>query len=80
MRVDFRAKGEEASFAVALSSCIAKYTRELVMEGFNRYFAERVEDLAPTAGYTTDGRRWLADAEAFLARAELDRDALVRQR
>lgn len=80
MRVDFRAKGEEACFAVALSSCLAKYVRELVMEGFNAFFGGQQADLRPTAGYTTDGRRWLADAEALLRRMAVDRDALVRQR
>ena len=80
MRLEFRPKGEDASFAVALASCIAKYARELVMSGFNAYFAERQPGLRPTAGYTTDGRRWLADADEALRRAGVDRGDLVRQR
>ncbi|HED65338.1 MAG TPA: hypothetical protein ENJ09_07265 [Planctomycetes bacterium] len=80
MRVDFRAKGEEASFPVALSSCLAKYVRELVMAGFNRYFGALSSDLAPTAGYTTDGRRWLEDARDLLESNAIPRHTLVRSR
>jgi len=80
MRIEFRAKGEEHSFAVALASCLAKYARETVMDGFNEYFRRLQPDLRPTAGYTTDGRRWLHDAQAALADAELAREVVVRAR
>ena len=80
MRIDFRAKGEDASFAVALASCIAKYARELVMSGFNTFFAEHQPGLRPTAGYTTDGRRWLAEAQPAIRAAGIDVDVLVRRR
>ena len=80
MSIEFLAKGEDASFAVALASCLAKYTRELVMEGFNAYFGARDPELAPTAGYTTDGRRWLADARGAIRSAGIPDDVLVRER
>ncbi len=80
MTVEFRAKGEEHSFAVALGSCLAKYARETVMDGFNRYFHNLQPDLSPTAGYTTDGRRWLQDAKPALADGHLAPDVLVRTR
>jgi len=80
MKVSFAQRGEDRSFAVALASCLAKYTRELSMRAFNDYFSALQDDLKPTAGYTTDGRRWLADAQPALARAELDPDLLIRQR
>ena len=65
---------------VALASCLAKYARETVMEGFNEYFGRLQPDLQPTAGYTTDGRRWLKDAEACLREAGVERSLLVRDR
>ena len=80
MRLDFRAKGEEHSFAVALASCLAKYTREWVMQGFNDYFRGLDPELRPTAGYRTDGERWMRDARRALALADLERDLLVRSR
>jgi hypothetical protein len=80
MRVAFRPKGDVSSFPVALASCLAKYARELVMGAFNAYFGGLQEGLRPTAGYTTDGRRWMADAAPALDRAGLDRRLLVRER
>ena len=80
MALEFRARGEEASFPVALASCLAKYARELSMEAFNAWFEARQPGLRPTAGYTTDGRRWLADARDVLGREGLERDLLVRRR
>jgi len=80
MRLDFRARGEDHSFAVALASCLAKYAREHVMDAFNAYFRALDPDLRPTAGYRTDGRRWMREAEAALRRAALAPEVLVRQR
>lgn len=80
MDLVFREKGEEHSFCVALASCLAKYARETVMEAFNAHFAALEPSLVPTAGYATDGRRWLADARPLLARAPLPADVLVRTR
>lgn len=80
MRLDFRARGEEHSFPVALASCLAKYTRELVMDAFNAYFHALDPALAPTAGYRGDGQRWMREAQDALARAALEPAVLVRQR
>ncbi len=80
MRLAFRTKGEDASFCVALASCLAKYARELVMHGFNAFFRAHDPGLRPTAGYTTDGRRWLREAGKAIEGAGVDRALLVRQR
>jgi len=80
MRIDFRSKAEDHSFCVALSSCIAKYARELSMAGFNRYFEALTPGLIPTAGYTTDGRRWLEDAHQAIRLAALPDNILQRER
>jgi len=80
MRVRFAVQAESLSYPVALASCIAKYVRETCMRAFNASFAALEPGLVPTAGYVTDGRRWLKDAESVLARAGLERSELVRAR
>jgi hypothetical protein len=80
MRLCFAERGEERSFAVALASCLAKYGRELSLTAFNSYFGARQPDLRPTAGYTTDGRRWLEDAAATVRDADLAEGVLIRTR
>jgi hypothetical protein len=80
MRLTFAEKAEDRAFSVALASCIAKYTRELAMVAFNSYFLALQPGLAPTAGYTTDGRRWVREAEATLRAQRIDPELLIRQR
>ena len=80
MRVTFVAHGEERSFAVALGSCMAKYVREVSMGAFNAYFGELQDGLKGTAGYWTDGQRWLGDAREAIEKAGVLRDVLVRDR
>lgn len=80
MRITFAEKAEKLSFAVALASCLAKYARETAMGAFNEYFGARQPGLVPTAGYTTDGRRWLADARELVTREQIDATTLVRTR
>lgn len=80
MRIAFAERAETASFAVALASCLAKYLRETCMHAFNAYFASLQPGLKPTAGYTTDGRRWIDDARAAIARSGLKHEELVRGR
>ncbi|MCZ6597157.1 MAG: hypothetical protein O7B99_05945 [Planctomycetota bacterium] len=80
MRLVIVERAEEIAFAVALASCLAKYARELVMEGFNAYFAGLQPGLRPTAGYRTDANRWLSDAKPALRRAQLPQRVLVRAR
>lgn len=78
--VRFQERGETASFSTALASCLAKYARELAMDAFNAHFTAHQPGLAPTAGYTQDGRRWLDEAADALTRAGLERADLVRLR
>lgn len=61
LRVRFQVEAEEAHLPVALASMTAKFVREIAMLRFNRYWCARVTELKPTAGYTTDARRWLRD-------------------
>jgi hypothetical protein len=80
MRVRFAVQAESLSFPVALASCLAKYARETCMRAFNASFAALEPALVPTAGYVTDARRWLKDAESVLARSGIERNELVRAR
>lgn len=78
--VTFAERGEARAFPTALASCFAKYLRELMVEVLNRWFQARVPGLVPTAGYYTDGHRFLSDVEPLLQREALPRGRLVRVR
>ncbi|MBL9077755.1 MAG: hypothetical protein JNL08_09635 [Planctomycetes bacterium] len=78
--VTFAERGESRAFPTALASCFAKYLRELMVEVLNRWFQARVPGLLPTAGYYTDGHRFLGDLEPYLREHPLPRGRLVRVR
>ena len=78
--VTFAERGEDRAFPTALASCFAKYLRELMVECLNRWFCARVPGLQPTAGYHTDGRRFLADLTPHLGLLAAPRERLVRVR
>jgi hypothetical protein len=80
LHVRFATGADRSSLAVSWASMAAKLTRELFMERLNGYFLERMPALAPTAGYTVDGRRWLADVAAVLEAEHIDLATLVRER
>jgi ribonuclease HII len=80
VRLAYVVGGERQGFEVALASILAKYTRELFMEVLNRYFAARVEGIARTAGYYTDGLRFLDELERAAALDPGERRRLVRRR
>jgi ribonuclease HII len=74
----FASKSDEKHMPVALASMVAKFTRELHMLRFNKYFATLVPDIKPTAGYVQDGRRFLKEIEPILAENNLARKSLIR--
>ena len=80
MEVSFQVSAESQSLPTALASCFAKYARELCMHGFNQFFGARQEGLKATAGYVTDGRRWMQEAQATIDRSDLAERSLVRER
>lgn len=80
MAVRFVQKGDRESLPTALASCLAKYARELVMGAFNEHFAALCPEVAPTAGYVTDARRWLDEVSRDHPEALPNRDDLVRSR
>lgn len=66
MTVRFEVAAEQSHMPVALASMISKYTRELMMARLNAWFAQHLPDLAPTAGYATDGKRFLDEVRPIL--------------
>ena len=78
IRIRFVRQADATDKAAALASMAAKYVRELFMEGLNAYFASRVADLRPTAGYYRDGRRFLVDIAGVLGEMDCERDTVVR--
>ncbi len=78
--ITFRTKAENHSLPVALASMLSKYLRELFMELFNQFWAARNPDLAPTAGYYTDGRRFLKDIADDIAELNLPKEIYLRSR
>ncbi len=78
--IQFREKGETAFLPTALASMICKYLREMCMHSFNAWWCRQIAGLQPTAGYHTDGTRWLLDVEPHLPRLGIKRDMLVRTR
>lgn len=78
--VSFREKGEGVCLPTGLASMVCKYLRESLMGRFNAYFAAEDATLKPTAGYYTDGMRFLADSEAVRKRLGIVDGELIRER
>lgn len=72
MLVEVLVGGDGRRYATALASVLAKWSRELVMERFNRAFAQLAPELKPTAGYGTDANRWIREARERLGRDIVD--------
>jgi hypothetical protein len=79
-QIHFEAKSDAKHLPVALASIYAKYVRELFMSLLNRYWCAHVADLRPTAGYYTDGQRFLADIDHHCKRLKTPMAKLVRVR
>lgn len=78
--IEYISGAEQLGLEVALASVVAKYTRELFVEQMNRFFAGRVTPLRRTAGYYTDGLRFVADLDAVGALSETERRRILRSR
>ncbi len=76
--ISFTVEGENGHLPIALASMTAKYTRELWMARLNRWFAQHVQPLDPTAGYVKDGRRFLGEVRPALQAHGIAETRLVR--
>ena len=79
LTISFAVEAEAKHLPVALASMTAKYVRELFMIRLNRYFRSHMPELKPTAGYTEDARRYLAEIEPLIANLAVNPEALVRR-
>lgn len=82
MGIAFLTESESVHMPVALASMAAKYVRELSMIRFNSHWNAMFRelngrDIAPTAGYATDARRWLDEVGNDVLGIK-DRSDLVR--
>lgn len=78
--VRFAVGAERVHLAAALASMVSKYVRELLMAVFNRFWAQQVPGVAPTAGYYTDGKRFYGDILQAVRRLGIDKQMLYRTR
>lgn len=79
IEICFRTKGE-AELPTALASMAAKYHRELAMQAFNAFWAEKVSGLRPTAGYPLDAKRFKAEIVGLQKKLGIDDYDLWRNR
>lgn len=72
LEIQFKVKADDTFLPVALASMFGKYVREKVMGYMNEYFIEKQPGLKPTAGYWTDGLRFLEDLSVGGTLDEID--------
>lgn len=80
VHLSFEIGADEKHLPVSLASMVSKYIRELLMECMNDYFAAMSPELKPTAGYWTDGLRFLADLRRCVPDLQIDKHRFVRCR
>ena len=80
MWISFEVDADAQHVPTALASMLSKYTRELLMEMLNEFWTERLPGLRPTAGYVSDGRRFLSEIEEARRAEQIPLDLLARCR
>ncbi|MHC4371069.1 MAG: hypothetical protein ACYSW8_25955 [Planctomycetota bacterium] len=80
MRLHFVVKADQRFLPVSLASMTSKYLRELLIGNINRYFNGFDADLKPTAGYWTDGLRFIEDIRTNLPDVSFNSEQLIRSR
>ncbi len=78
IRMDFAVKADDDFMPVCLASMACKYLRELLMIAHNNYFIAKCADLKPTAGYWTDGQRFLNDLKTIAPHIQYNPAQLIR--
>ncbi len=80
VQIVFREKAEAQWMPVAIASMLAKYLREALMGRFNAWWTAQMPGITPTAGYYTDGMRFLTDVEAKRKELGIEDGEMVRSR
>lgn len=80
VRIDFCVKADAEHLPVCLASMASKYLREQLMGCLNDYFISKCASLKPTAGYWTDGQRFIKDIKQLAPHIAYDPNMLIRSR
>lgn len=80
IKMDFIVKADADFLPACLASMTSKYLREQLMISFNSYFTEKCSQLKPTAGYWTDGKRFLNDLKIIAPHIQFNPAQLIRCR
>jgi ribonuclease HII len=80
VRILFCEKAEAQCLPVAMASMLSKYLRESLMRRFNSFWQAHLPDLQPTAGYYTDGMRFLNDIQSKRVELGIHDADLIRSR
>jgi ribonuclease HII len=80
VRIIFCEKAEGLCLSVAVASMLSKYLREALMTRFNAFWKQHLPDVAPTAGYYTDGERFLRDIQSKRRELGIADAELIRAR
>jgi hypothetical protein len=80
VRILFCEKAEAQCMPTAVASMISKYLREALMSRFNCFWLSHLPGVEPTAGYHTDGVRFLKDIDAKRKELNVPDHQLVRCR
>ena len=77
--VSFEVKGDTKHHVIAAASCFAKLQRELSMKNFNEWWKQKIPLLKETAGYYTDGKRFITDIELYCKEHNIQLNSLERK-
>ncbi len=80
VKIDFAVKADAVFLPACLASMVSKYLREQLMNCINSYFLEKCRNLKPTAGYWTDGKRFINDLKTITPQIQFDPNQLIRCR
>ena len=79
VEIAFQMKAE-STVPAALASMAAKYLREVSMRAFNRFWCDRQPELAPTAGYPQDAKRFRKEVASLVEELGIDESVLWRKK
>jgi len=80
MKLHFAVRADNHFLPVSLASMASKYLRQLLIACINSYFAGYVRELKPTAGYWTDGLRFINDLKKNAPHVKYNTEQLIRCR
>lgn len=80
VRILFCEKAEAQCLPVAVASMLSKYLREALMTRFNAFWKRHLPALEPTAGYYSDGVRFLGDINDKRVELGIPDEQLIRSR